>query len=173
MRDQGFLGDHQRIRVFAQHQPRTGKHAGSQRTIRIGKLSAGQQRAAIGIDLGIDRRQFRGEGLAGHRVERQDNRHAGFDAAKVALGQACIDLHGGDVFDDCEVGAILDEITRAEIAQSHHTVERRADIAFGKLGLGQLELGLLHFQIGSRLILGTGRDEIALRKLGGPIEIGL
>ena len=135
-------------------------------------MSAGQQRAAIGIDLGIDRSQLCSEGFAGHRVERQHNCHAGLDAAKVAFGQAHIDLHGGDVFDDREVGAILDEITRTEVAQAHHTLERRTDIALGEFGLGQLELGLLHFQIGSRLILGAGRHEIALRQFGGPIEIG-
>ena len=171
LRNQGFFGDYQRLGVFAQDQPRASEHAGPQRAIGIGELSAGQKRASVGIDLGINRRQFRLECLARHAVECQQNRHAGLDSTEVALGQSHIDLHGGNVFDDREVGAILDEITRAEIAQAHHTVEGRTDITPGKLGLGQFELGLLHFQIGGSLILGAGRYEIALREFGGPVEI--
>ena len=88
------------------------------------------------------------------------------------LGQAEVDVHAAGVFQVDEVGAVFDEITQIDVANTHRAVERRDDRHARQTRAGQRQLRLGHLQAGRTFFQHPLRDKVLRHQFLIALEIG-
>ena len=118
--------------------------------------------SAIGIDQRIHRLHHGTEGTAWQSIDGQLCCLSWFDLGLETLGQTEIDQHRVKVFDVDHIRAILEVIPHIHLAQTGDPMERRHDLQPLQARLGQIQLGLRHFQ-GRRTLIQRAFADEALR----------
>ena len=152
LRHQRFLGHHQGFVALAKHRNHPRKHAGAQLHAAIVNASPHAYRAAIGINLRVNRLHDGFKFTARQRVQLNRRLLALAHLALEALGQAVVHKHRLNVFDVDNVRAVFQIIAGVDGANAGQAVKRCCDFEACRRGLRQGQLGLGHFQVSGAFV---------------------
>src|SRR5690606_30271795 len=170
--DQGLLGNDDRLRGLARDQRRAREHPRAQLRVVGLEPPAHQQGPAARVDLRIQGHQPGLQARLRIGIEGEKDQLSLLDLAEEALRQAQVDLHRGQVLDADQVGAGLDVVADAGLAQAEHTVERRPDPGLAQPRLRELELRLQHPHRRLGLVERPGADEALVGELARALHVG-
>ena len=89
------------------------------------------------------------------------------------LGQTEVHIHRSEVFNVDDVGPVLEVVAHVDTPNARNTIERGHDLEALGGGLGQRQLGLCHFQVGSTLIHRALADKTLGHQLLVALVVGL
>jgi hypothetical protein len=171
LRDHGLLGNHQRRAVLAQARGHAREHAWARcsrrlsmqpRTFRLRPLAS-----ICGSTACTTAAKARSGSASTARALARP--HAGLPA----LGQAKVHVHRVHVFQVDDVGAVLQVVAHADVAQPGHAVEGCQHAHAGGGSARQFGLGQCHLDRGRALVQPALADEALRHQLGVAPVVGL
>jgi hypothetical protein len=151
---------------------RAREHAGPQLAAAVVQPGPHQQRAAIRVDLRVQRLDAGPEALSRQRIDLNLHRQPGLHARQRALGQPVLDPDLRGVLEVDEVGAVLHVVAQADEQDAGLAVERRDDPHARQLSPGQRDLGRRDLQRRRGLVDRALADEVLGDELLVALQLG-
>ena len=171
-RHQGFFRHDDGALAHVEDHARARKHAGPELALGVVDARPHEQRAAVGVDLRVERFNAALEGLTGNGVDDDGNRQTHADAPEIALGQAEVDNHRRKVLHVDDVGTVFEVVAHTDQSDASHAIERRQHFHARELRLRQRHLCVGHLQRRDVLVDRTLADEALCQQLAAALQIG-
>ena len=173
LRNNRFLGDHQRPFALAKHCGDPCEHAWAKAQLPVVDATANADGAAIGVNQRIYRLHKSSETLARQCIQIDHRGLAPFNLVLESLGQPEIHKHGVNILNVHHIGAVLEVVPHVRRANAGYTVKRGKHLEPRGRRLRQRQLGLRDFQIGGAFIDRSLADEVLLDQFLIALVVGL
>ena len=141
-------------------------------TSGIRQHSAHRYRAAIGINLRVNRLDLGLEDAPRHGIELQLHLLLALELALKTLRQFKVHIHRRQVFDVDQIGTVFDIVANVDAADTHRAIKRGDDTHAVQPGAGQRQLRLYHLHIGGALVHHALGDKALGYQLLVALEVG-
>ena len=173
LRHDGLFRNDQGVFTHTKDRIDAGKHARSQLLLAVVDAAAHPDRAAIGVDQGVDRLHNGRKAAVRQGIQGQLGFLACTYFGLVALGQTEIEQHRIDVFQVDHVRAVSEVVTHMDLLETGDPIKRRQHLQALQTGFAQRQLGAGHLERGSALVERTLADEVLRHQLLVALVVGL